>query len=675
MRYIYGFVLSLLLFQTTLQSQNIEAIIFNGAGKPAEEKLIAMTIAGIVNRETPNLFLMNVYETWSYNQTDETWRDIYVQEGQVNFTTINDIQDLIDQFAHYLNGAITYDPDLLYGNFPGQSFRWQAETAAMVAGLSDCIPLPYNNSSIEIIKPDSVWVDDHFHGQETLKIPAKLELPNHPWNNTDLPQEERYLLLLDWAMENLLDRTNPGSFYLREITDWSIQQRMFQMNLAGTESLNFYSLSDAKAGRIEQVMTYLRNSRPDTLFHVYGWMRPEPLVQWVSAWGGSFHETLMGNLSWHHIFPADEEFQYDRPSLQPAEEATLEDKHYVLVLGSEGDAGNWVVGFQSGAWLSDLRGTSPVGWGFNLHMFDQFPFLAQYYYQTATASDGFVAVTSPVGYAYPDVLPDGYYENAIAQSAALLEKYNIPTVYAYKHYNGAGVSTYRDVEISNNFKFPELGGFYQATQTPLTILFDPALQTQTAYDQYGGLLYNHVNDNTFYANVTNLNTSADRIIQKLKGEARPSFLLSNYQRFRQDGTSITANNPADITLQRLQQMQQMVMNDSQIGEHVEFVTPEKFTALLQKHLTQTNVQDQIDEGQYPDVKVFIDRNQQMHIQWERNIMYGVQLQIFDVTGRLMHGEYVNPSTAVVDLQGLEQGAYVVRLSAKDYVWSKKILVR
>ncbi len=674
MKNIYGFVLSLLLM-TTLHAQTTDAFIFNGAGKPTEEKLIAMTIAGIVNREEPNLFLLNVYETWSFQQTDETWRDIYEQEGQVNFKPINSIQQLINQFAHYLNGAVTYDPDLFYGNFPGQNFRWQAETAAMVAGLADCIPLPYNNASIEINKPDSVWVDDHFHGQGKIKITAKLELSSHPWNNADLTQEERYLLLLDWGLENLLDRTNPECFYLREITDWTIQKRMFQMNLAGTESLNFYSLSDTKAEKIEQVMTYLRTSRPGALFHVYGWMRPEPLVQWVSAWGGSFHETLMGNLSWHHVFPGNDDFEYVRPSIQEAEDAAIEDKHYVLVLGSEGDAGNWVVGFQSGAWLSGYRGETPVGWGFNLHMFQEFPFLAQYYFQTASANDGFVAVTSPVGYAYPDVFPDGYYQNAIDQSSALLEKYDIPTVYAYKHYNGAGTSTYRGVEISNNFKFDELGQFYDATQTPLTILFDPALQTQTTYNRYGGLLYNHVNDQTFYANVTDLNTSANRIVQKLSGKSRPSFLLSNYQRFRQDGTAVTANNPADMTLQRLKQMQQMVMDDTEVGEHVEFVTPEKFTALLQKHLNQTNIQDQSIDKETPHVEFFMDRNRQMHLQWEKNMDPETQLQVFDVTGRLVLQEFLDTSPAEIDLQKLEPGIYVVMLSAKDLFWSRKFLMQ
>ncbi len=674
MKNLILFLTWVILIYLPCKGSSINAIIFDGTGTPLEHRHTAMALAGIVNRDAPRLYLLNVYETWSYNQTDETWRDIYAADGGADFTVISDIDELVTHFSEYINGAITYDASLTYGNFEGQNFRWQAEVATMIGGLTDCIPLPFGNTTAPVNRPDSVWVPDHFHGQDSILISARLELESHPWNDPDLTQEERYFLILDWALETLLSRTNPRKFYLREITDWAVNKRMFQLNLAGTHTLQFSSLTDEKAEKIEQVMTYLRDSHPDEIFHVYGWMRPEPLVQWISAWGGSFHETLLSNLSWHHIFPADPDFIYDRPSAVSADDVNLTNKHYVLFIGSEGDAGNWNMGFQAGAWLSAARGDVPVGWGFNLHFFKEFPFLAQYYFRTATENDGFISVTNPLGYAYADMFPESFLPDAIERSAWKLQQYNIPSVYAYKHYNGAGVSTYRDVVISNNYDFYKLGEFSEATGTELTFLFDPALATQQAFTQYGGLLYNHVNDNTFYANVTDLHETADRIINKLAGKPRPNFLLAGYQRFRQDGTAVGPNNTADITLPRLKNLMDFIKADENIGHMVEFVTPEQFTFLLQKSIETVSVEEPYNLRE-EKIHVFTDATGQLQIRVDHLSSTNLKIRLYDISGRLIYErEHGNDSGISVTLpDGLSRGVYIVNITGDNRSMSRKFV--
>lgn len=655
---------------------SLNAVLYNGTGTTAENKLIAMTIAGIVNRDAPRLYLLNVYETWSYSQTDEKWRDIYATYGGVTFTTISDINELVQHFSSFLNGAITYNPALTYGNFSGQNFRWQAEVAAMIGGLSDCIPVPYNNTTLNINKPDSVWIRDDFNGQDSLRISAKLEFPAHSWNNQALTQEQRYFLILDWALDHLLSRCNPRKFYLREITDWAISQRMFQMNLAGTESLNFNSLSNEKATKIEQVMQYMQTRVPDSVFHIYGWMRPEPLVQWVSAWGGSFHETLLGNLSWHHIFPAEPGFEYNRPSFVMPGSQPLENKYYVIFIGSEGDAGNWNFGFQAGAWHSDSRGNVPLAWGFNLHMFETFPFVGQYYYRTATANDGFISVITPLGYAYSDMFPASYLPGAVQKTTALLQTYRIPSVYAYKHYNGAGVSVYRGVEISNNYNFSKLGAFAAATGTDLTFLFDPGLQTQQAYQNYGGLLYNHVNDETFYTNMQDMNAVAIRIINKLRNKPKPGFLLAGYQRLRQDGTTISSSNPADVTLPRLQTIMQYVVSDPEVGPYVEFVTPEKFTDLLRQKL---GITPGITSPTAPIEQAWIGYNQagDPDICFRLTSPQELTVRIFDISGKeLYRGQWFVSDgfdSRQVPVNDFAKGVYIITITSSNLIISLKFL--
>ncbi|MBW6479412.1 MAG: hypothetical protein K0B37_08295 [Bacteroidales bacterium] len=133
----------LFLWNAALKAESIEAVIYNGTGAPLEHRLASMTLAGIVNREEPRLYLLNVYETWSFNQTDESWRDIYQQDGNVVFTEISDFQQLIDHFENDINGAITYDPSLTYGNFTGQDFSRVPGTLRhgvkfLLAGGSTC---------------------------------------------------------------------------------------------------------------------------------------------------------------------------------------------------------------------------------------------------------------------------------------------------------------------------------------------------------------------------------------------------------------------------------------------------------------------------------------------------------------------------------------------------------
>lgn len=673
MKKIFLFLI-LFLFFTGRTLWALGAIVFNGAGATAHDKLVALTLAGIVNRSEPRLYLLNVYETWSYNQTDEKWMAIYQADGGVAFSTISNINDLVQFFSQDIKGAITYDANLFYSNFEGQSFRWQAEFAAMLGGLTDCIPVAYDNTSIAVARPDFIMVPDHFNGQPSIEVSARLELASHGWNDPSLTSEERYFKILDWGLEKLLPRCNPAKFYLREITDWAVNQRMFQMNLAGTDALKFTSLSDEKASRIEKVFNYLKINRSEEIFHVYGWMRPEPLVQWISAHGGSFHETLLSNLSWHHVFPVDGDFHYHRPS-EVVASMPLEDKYYVLIIASEGDAGNWVVGFQGGAWQSSLRGQIPVGWGVNLQMFNEFPFVAQYYYRTASANDGFMAVSTPLGYAYPDLFPEQCMDDAILKTKQLANQFHVSSVYGYKHYNGAGVSNYRGITISNWFDFYKLGSFSEAVGSQLTFTFDPKLTTQQYYRNYGGLLFNHVDDDTFYSDFSNLTNVSNRIVGKLSGKSRPYFLLGGYQRFRQDGTTVGATNKSDVTLPRLKTIMDYVKSDPVVGQYVEFVTPEKFTYLMRKKLGLPTSTETVDAHQNK-LLIFKDRMGDFQLNVTLNEPQNLDVRVFDLTGNLLHQSrfemLMGSDYKVIPMKNFQQGIYIVSVTGYNVLLQQKI---
>jgi hypothetical protein len=672
-----------------------DAVLYNGTGAAASDKIAALTLAGIVNRDSARLYLLNVYETWSYTRTDEQWRDIYRTNGNVVFDSVASLSALVNKFRGYLNGAITYDPNRTFGNFSGQSFRWQAEYAALIGGLTNRLPLTASAaSSLGLTVSDSVLVTDSFDGDPPIWVTGKLELTSHPWNNSSLTEEQKYLTLLSWGVVNLLSRCNPSKFYIREITDWAVAKKMFQVNLAGTDDLELNSMPTARADILENVLNFMHSKNPNSIFHIYGWIRPEPMTQWFAQFGSSFHETLLGNLSWHSSFPVSN-VSLAPPSLVNSDTVQVRDRYYLIFMGTEGDASNWNFGFQSGAWLSAQRGTVPVNWGWNLHLLNECPFVAQYYFQTATPNDGFMSVTSPLGYAYPDLWGNDVWSSAVTDSRNLMSHFSVDKIYGYKHYAGSGTMVYRGKTINNSFNFVKYGQFQSAIQSPLTLIFDPLLPTQTPSTNYGALIFNHVNDGTFYGNVSNLSTAATNIINLIKNKLRPKFLLAGYQRLRQDDfTNRTDPSSVDLSVPRLRQLVDLIKSDSVVGSFVDVVTVEYFSALMRKYLGLTNLTDQeiLPQGftlsqNYPN-----PFNPATKIQYQLPISSHINLNVYDVLGNKVatlvdeykpEGSYEvefntsrigNAASRFSTKGGYVSGVYFYRLQAGDFVATKKMIL-
>ena len=252
-----------------------------------------------------------------------------------------------------------------------------------------------------------------------------------------------------------------------------------------------------------------------------------------------------------------------------------------------------------------------------------------------------------------------------------MDKFKVKSVYAYKHYNGAGSSVYRGITISNNFDFAKLGAFAEQTNAQMTLLFDPALMTQKAYTNYGGLLYNHVNDDTFYADFSNLTTARDRIVSKLSGKTKPRFLMAGYERMRYDNAALETN---DITLPRLKTLMESIKADATIGAEVEFVTPEKFTYLLRKSLgLSTAVPTVESNGQ--KLLIFNDINHNLQVNLQLENAQQVQINIIDLTGKMMYQNVWN-MTMANDFKTIsipQKGIYILSVKGQNVNLIQKVI--
>ncbi|MCU0412769.1 MAG: hypothetical protein MUF82_09640, partial [Bacteroidetes bacterium] len=321
-----------------LAAQGTQPVLFSASSLSSQDRLAVLAIAGIVNRDSARLYLQNVYETWSYNNTDERWVQEYINKGNVQFQlpVLNTVKALVDTFRFLLQGAITYDGARFFSNFSGQSFLWQGEYATLIGGLTDRVPCTATMASqLGLTIADSVLVEDAFDGDSAVWVPGRLEDSAHAWNHPSLTADStRYLAICDWGIRVLLPRCNPGRAYLREITDFTVRHRMFQLNLAGTDDLDFNSLPSPRAELIERMLQFMQGRNPGRVWHLYGWMRPEPLIQWFAHYGASFHETLLGNLSWHSSFKWPKPDVYQRASTVQADTIPVQSKYYVVFITS-----------------------------------------------------------------------------------------------------------------------------------------------------------------------------------------------------------------------------------------------------------------------------------------------------------------------------------------------------
>ncbi|HSQ75530.1 MAG TPA: hypothetical protein VLT13_08235, partial [Bacteroidota bacterium] len=64
-----------------------------------------------------------------------------MKKEDVQFDVITSDTVLVNRFRSFIRGGIRYDYTRTFGNFPGQSFMWQGEVAALIGELTDRLPL------------------------------------------------------------------------------------------------------------------------------------------------------------------------------------------------------------------------------------------------------------------------------------------------------------------------------------------------------------------------------------------------------------------------------------------------------------------------------------------------------------------------------------------------------
>ena len=94
---------------------------------------------------------------------------------------------------------------------------------------------------------------------------------------------------------------------------------------------------------------------------------------------------------------------------RPADTLEIEEgKTYICIFMADYDSGTPLYEFLVDYWADPKRGVVPLMWGINPNLFETFPDIISYYYETQTDNDYFAADASAAGYMNPNRIKEEY---------------------------------------------------------------------------------------------------------------------------------------------------------------------------------------------------------------------------------------------------------------------------
>jgi hypothetical protein len=323
------------------------------------ERLLWVTLQGLVNREAPGLYLL------ADPQTDGHWVEWYAAYGLEPERLAPDAA--LERLLPRTNGAYVLG---------AQDADWEIPLAVTLAGLEDRV----------LVTPEQA---EALRGRGLALDP----LP--------VPVFRRRLEAMAWAAEELRPRTAPAllhaNYWPREtdnidIVDWVVAGRGFSYRL----TTNPHSRPGERAllGEI---------FRASPLYaHVLGWHQRDDgecsHVDFASRHGlVPFCMTRNLNFSFHRHVPAREPFAQALPAEVPPLEPA---KAYLTFVFSDGDAPHSMADLQKRQWLAPERGQVPFGWALPPQQTLFGPAMLEYYYATRSEEDELLCGPSGLGYNY-----------------------------------------------------------------------------------------------------------------------------------------------------------------------------------------------------------------------------------------------------------------------------------
>lgn len=332
-------------------------------------QLSAATLAGIINRPQPKIYLVTVDDDlfWLQQIPDSITRDSALAANDDVLT------QLLLTYRSTIQGMIVYD----------QNNKHSINVATTMAGQRDAF----------VVSP--MQVADL---KAAYDLPVIADLSTYGWKSA--------LQAYDWARQNLLAGAS-SRLVAGLAPDNMAGLRAF---LVATRTFVYYLdsrsyLPDLSNGLLSErsLMQQILSSYSPGAVHL-GWFIDES--SGVNITSQAAMTVLATNFSfnletWTAIRP-----QVLTPPKPQGNASALANKNvYISFTISDGDNLQYSQHRMLALWRDGARGSLPIGWTISPVLLQAAPVMVEYYRSTATANDEFIAGPSGAGYMFPSHWP------------------------------------------------------------------------------------------------------------------------------------------------------------------------------------------------------------------------------------------------------------------------------
>ncbi len=385
-----------------------------------DSHLTVSCLQGIFNRESDKRIYLNRAGSGS-----DSWLKIMREDGRwlsdYGLETIKSLEDYLTLTRPYVKGIVIFDP----------AVPATVNLATTIAGVEDRVILSPDQYDSLIGYYEGLPVTDlrgMFDGSVTGS--AKNDVYRFAIEN----YLEKGLCSLDYLCyyRDCFNTRESGDISYVCIRDWAVFNRAFVYDLSpwgdevpyddpnqrlGLDLETYrimldtqYKLTDGK--QMTEVAGFFDFEKyANTGRHTNSIHEPVP-TEWETVWlitpYNCFQNTtteFLYNQSLHSQYELKPLTQNDKPA-----ERKPENKTYISFLMADYDATFPLYFYLPQHWSDSKRGEIPLAWGINPNLSTTYPDLIEYYYDTRTENDYFVADASAAGYFNPNRVKEEHWD-------------------------------------------------------------------------------------------------------------------------------------------------------------------------------------------------------------------------------------------------------------------------
>jgi len=389
----------------------------DGTPTSYDEAMAVASLQGIINRKSPELYLLS-----RTNTRPRFWLDLLARDGRWlqgrERKPLPDLDALVKLAGKRLKGAIIWD----------SAVPASVNVATMMAGVHDAVVLSQELADRYLAKWRLPILKD-LRGQFTGAETGSKKNDAYRWAVREYLAKGRCSSRLLCLFEDSFTSRAQGDIGYVLTRDWAVKNRAFVLDLSpwGDETpgddpsqrvgfdLETFNLILAEtlrhsAGKHMTELTgfFAFSKYSDQPNHKSA--HKEVPTEWETVWLMSPFNCYQNTIS-SDCFNQSLHSQFPRQPLKQkriAKPVALESKAYICVLMADYDSATPLYDFLPNHWHNASRGKIPLAWGINPNLLETYPDLISYFYETASAADTFTADASAAGYMNPNRIRKEY---------------------------------------------------------------------------------------------------------------------------------------------------------------------------------------------------------------------------------------------------------------------------